>query len=313
VSGALPLRRPGLGIALMLLATVCFASLDNTVRYLGGTVPVLALLWVRYLCQALVMAGWLLRPGSDGFRTAHPKFQAMRGALLLTTSALSFTGVQYMQVAEYTAINMLAPVLVTLLAAWLLKEQVSPLRWALVVGCFGGALIVIRPGSGIMGWPVVFPLAAAASYAVFQVLTSKLSSLESPTTTHFYTGAIGVALLTPLLLLHPELRWDYFSQLPPTTLGLMLMAGMFGTTGHMLLILALGLAAASTLMPFIYAQIAVAAAIGWLVFDHLPDGWSWVGMAVVAACGAATVWLNVREAAARRQPTSTVQADTLGD
>jgi drug/metabolite transporter (DMT)-like permease len=77
--------------------------------------------------------------------------------------------------------------------------------------------------------------------------------------------------------------------------------------------LALGLAAASTLMPFIYAQIAVAAAIGWLVFDHLPDGWSWVGMAVVAACGAATVWLNVREAAAQRRPTSTVQADTLGD
>ncbi|MEY2893142.1 MAG: hypothetical protein RJA98_3050 [Pseudomonadota bacterium] len=313
MSGALPLRRPGLGIALMLLATVCFASLDNTVRYLGGTVPVLVLLWVRYLCQALVMAGWLLRPSSDGFRSAHPKFQFMRGVLLLATSALSFTGVQYMQVAEYTAINMLAPVVVTLLAAWLLKEQVSPVRWALVVGCFAGALIVIRPGSGIMGWPVVFPLAAAVSYAVFQVLTSKLSQLESPTATHFYTGAVGVALLTPLLLLHPELRGSYFSQLPAATWGLMLMAGMLGTVGHMLLILALGLAAASTLMPFIYAQIAVAAAIGWLVFDHLPDGWSWVGMAVVAACGAATVWLNVREAAAQRRPTSTVQADTLGD
>ena len=60
-----------------------------------------------------------------------------------------------------------------LLAAWFLHEPVSPLRWALVCGGFVGALIVIRPGSGLFGWAVLFPLAGAFTYAAFQVLTSK--------------------------------------------------------------------------------------------------------------------------------------------
>jgi drug/metabolite transporter (DMT)-like permease len=65
-------------------------------------------------------------------------------------------------------------------------------------------------------------------------------------------------------------------------------------------------------MPFVYTQIAVAAAVSWLVFRHAPDAWGWAGMGVVALCGAASAWLNVRQAAAR-QPVSAVAADTMAD
>ena len=34
---------------------------------------------------------------------------------------------------------------------------------------------------------------------------------------------------------------------------------------------------------------------GWLVFSHVPDGWSFIGMALIAACGAAGAWLTVQE------------------
>ena len=68
----------------------------------------------------------------------------------------------------------------------------------------------------------------------------------------------------------------------------------------------------ATLMPFIYAQIGSRAALGGLVFAHVPDVWALVGMAVIAACGAASAWLNVR-AHARRAPASVVAADTMGD
>jgi hypothetical protein len=54
---------------------------------------------------------------------AHPRFQLLRGSALLATSAYSFYGVQYMPVPEFTAINLLTPVLATLLAAWLLLRQ----------------------------------------------------------------------------------------------------------------------------------------------------------------------------------------------
>lgn len=303
-------HNPTLGITLILLMAGCFATMDTSIKYLGAFVPVLLIMWGRYLTQTLVMTVWLLRSKTSTFRAAHPKFQLLRGILLLLTSSASFYGVQYLPVAEFTAINMLTPVIVTLLAGWVLHEKVSPLRWALVCGGFAGALIVIRPGSGMFGWAVILPLAGAVSYASFQVLTSKLAALESPFTTHFYTGLTGTAVLTPLLLSSPI---DIAGTLQAATAGhlaLMLGIGLLGTTGHLLLILALGLAPTSTLMPFVYTQIAFAAAVSYAVLGHAPDPWGWAGMGVVAVCGAASAWLNVRKASV---PSSPVAADTIAD
>jgi drug/metabolite transporter (DMT)-like permease len=221
-----------------------------------------------------------------------------------------------MPVAEFTAIFMLTPVLVTLLAAWLLRERVSALRWALVFGGFAGALAIVRPGSGLFGWAVLFPLTGALCYASFQVLTSKLSALESPYTTHFYTGAVGTLLVTPVLLAAVAVDAvdvpAVLHSASPRLLALVLAVGLLGTIGHLLLILALGMAPTATLMPFTYTQIGIAAGVGWLVFAHVPDGWAQVGMAVLAASGASSAWLNVREAAALR-PISPVAADTMAD
>jgi drug/metabolite transporter (DMT)-like permease len=310
----LPVQRPGLGVLLIVSAAVCFATMDNLTRRLGLLLPVLLILSARYAFQAVVMGVWLAFSRRHRLRSAHPRFQLLRGSLLLVTSAMSFWGVQYMPVPEFTAINMLTPVLVTLLAAWLLKESVSPLRWALVVGGFAGALVVMRPGSGLFGWAVLFPLLGACTYASFQVLTSRLAALESPFTTHFWTGAVGTALLLPVVALSGIDVAGVLAAAAPSTLALLLAIGFLGTFGHLLLILALGMAPAATLMPFVYVQIAAAALLGWLMFDQLPDFWAWVGMAIVTVCGATSVWLNLRGAAAQaRRADTAVAADTIAD
>ncbi len=309
-----PSTRPGLGVLLIIGAALCFATMDTTTRRLGAFLPVLLLLTARYAIQATVMAVWLSSSRVHRMRSAHPRFQLLRGALLLATSAMSFYGVQHMPVPEFTAINMLTPVLVTLLAAWLLKEGVSALRWALVAGGFVGALVIIRPGSGLFGWAVLFPLAGAVTYAAFQVLTSRLAALENPFTTHFWTGAVGTAILVPLLAASAIDVPATLAAASAQQLLAMGLTGALGTGGHLLLILSLGMARASTLMPFMYVQIAGAAVAGWLVFGQLPDLWGWVGMAIVTACGATTAWLNLRgAAAARRRADAPVAADTLAD
>jgi drug/metabolite transporter (DMT)-like permease len=296
--------RPALGITLIVLAVACFAAMDTTIRALGATLPVLLMLTGRYVFQATLMALWLGTSRRHGFAAAHPRFQLLRGALLLATSALSFFGLQHLPVPEFTAINMLTPVLVTLLAAGVLKERVSALRWALVCCAFAGALIVIRPGSGLFGWAVLFPLAGAFTYAGFQVLTSRLAGADDPFTTHFWTGFVGSAVLVPLLLAGPV---DVAGTLARVGWGAgwLLVIGALGTFGHLMLIVALGVAPTATLMPFAYAQIAVAALLGWLVFRHLPDGWALAGMAVIAACGAASAWLNVVRRTPPRMVTTT--------
>jgi len=313
VSAERAAAHPLAGVLLIVTMGAAFAGLDTGVRWLGATMPVLLILAWRYATQAVVMATWLLIDRRHGFRPAHPRFQLLRGSLLLATSGFSFFGLQHMPVAEFTAINMLTPVLVTLLAAWLLRERVTPGRWALVGLAFGGALVVIRPGSGLFGWAVLFPLACACTYAAFQVLTSRLSSLEDPLTTHFWTGLVGAAIVLPVLLASGT---DIGAALGAATTrqwAVLVAVGLLGTGGHLLLILAFRLAPASTLMPFVYTQIGSATLAGWWVFDRLPDAAAWAGMAVIAVSGAATAWLNVRAADPRRRPTSAVAADTIAD
>ena len=297
-------QRPLLGVMLILLMAMCFSTLDTTAKYVGQTLPVLLVLWARYSVQALIMAAWLgvraLRGGGNLFATAHPRFQVLRGALLLLTSALLFFGIQYMPVAEFTAVGMLTPVLVTLLAATLLHERVSAFRALLVVGGFAGALIVVRPGSGLFGWVALFPLAMALVYATFQLLTRRLSGVEHPLTTHFYTGFVGTLIVSSILLLSSVDAGPLLAAAPASTWALLLLAGCAGTAGHLCLIVALGVAPMPVLMPFTYVQIAFASFTGWLAFGHVPDGWAFVGMAVVAACGGVSVWLNLRERAPAR-------------
>jgi drug/metabolite transporter (DMT)-like permease len=306
------------GVLLILLAAACFASLDSTARGLSlpegrWGVPVLLIMTLRYTVQAGVMAVVLAPRGRAGFASAHPRFQCLRGGLLLATSFCSFFAVRFMPVPEYTAINMLTPLLVTVLAATVLRESVSSLRWALVFGGFAGALVVIRPGSGTFGWVVALPLMGAVAYASFQVLTSRLAGAESPLTTHFWTGLVGSVVLWPVLAVAAasqglDASTVLLHRLPASAWALMGLCGLFGTAGHLFLILALGKARTATLMPFVYVQIAFAALIAYVAFDHLPDHWAWVGMAVIATCGAASAALNMRRPGAA---TPTAAVDVL--
>lgn len=309
-----PASRPALGVLLIVVMAACFATMDTTIKVLGAWLPVLLMLWLRYAFQAVAMLLWLgSSRGRAGFRCAHPRFQVLRGLLLLATSAMSFFSVQYLPVAEYTAITMLTPVIVTLLSGVVLHEPVSRARWALVLGGFAGALVVIRPGSGLFGWAVMLPLVGACAYAGFQLLTRRLAGVEDPYSTHFYTGLTGTVLLSLALLASPIDIAATLAAQPAWRLGLMAMVGALGTLGHLLLILALGMGRPASLMPFLYSQIAFATGVGYLWLGAAPDGTGVAGMAIIAGCGAASVWLNFREAEGKREPVSVLSADTIAD
>ena len=106
------------GIALLIAAVACFAVLDTTTKVVSLSVPILMAMWFRYAFQAVATTlavlpkrGWSLPP------TAHPKFHCLRGILLVTSSALAFFSLKYMPVGEFTAIIMITPLIMTLLAS----------------------------------------------------------------------------------------------------------------------------------------------------------------------------------------------------
>ena len=285
------------GIVFAITAVACFATLDTTTKFVAASVPVLMALWFRYAFQAVATTLVVLpRMGLRVLRTEHPKFQFLRGLLLFLSSVFAFFSLKYMPVGEFTAIIMITPLLITLLAITSLGEKVSPMRWALVSGGFVGTLIIIRPGSEAFDWTMLLPLGLVASNAWFQVLTSKLARTEAPMTMHFYTGWVGTLLASTLLPFFwtPIDSWVLW--------GGMVLMGTAGSVGHFLLILAYARAPAATLTPYLYAQIGFAMLGGWLVFSHVPDGWSILGMGLIAVCGAAGAWLTVLESRVRVQP-----------
>ena len=294
------MSRPGsalTGIALVTTAMAFFATLDTITKFISGSVPLLMALWFRYVFQALATtAAMLPARGLTIFRTQHPKFQCLRGLLLMTSSALAFFSLKYMPVAEFTAIVMITPLVITLLAATALKEKVSPLRWLLVVGGFAGTLVIIRPGGESFTWAMLLPIGLIGSNAWFQVLTSKLAKTEDPFTMHFYSGWVGT-LIASLALPFVWASLDAWQ----LWLGLVMM-GVLGTVGHFMLILAYARTPAATLTPFLYGQIGFAMLAGWLAFSHVPDRWSLAGIALVTVCGAAGAWLTLREARAAPAP-----------
>jgi drug/metabolite transporter (DMT)-like permease len=254
-------------------------------------------LWFRYLIQALFSTVFFLpKRGMSLFKTEHPKFQMVRGALLFSSSLCAFFGLKYLPVGEFTAIASITPLVVTLMAALSLGEKVRKLRWALVLGAFAGTMVIVRPGSQHFDWVLIFPLVLILTNSGFQLLTSRMARTEDPVTMNVLTGWVGTALGAFLLPFVWELptEWFVWAQL--------LLMGSFATVGHYLLILAFSKAPATVLTPYFYTQIVFAMLGGWLIFDHIPDHWTLVGIGVVTLCGALGAWLTVRESRIQIMP-----------
>lgn len=284
-------------ILLVIAAVALFACFDTGVKAATAVASAGMVVWARYCFQVLFTGVTVLpRRGLALLRTQRPWLQLLRGLTLLSLSLLAFFSLKVMPVGEFTAIVMLTPLLITLLASWMLGERVAPLRWLLMGGGLAGALIVIRPHSDEFSWAMLLPLGLVVTNASFQIITSRLAKTEDPATTHFYTGLVGAVLTTALL------PWSW-QQLPPTVWALLLLLGALSSSGHFLLIMGYMRAKAATLTPFLYFQIVFATLGGWAFFGHAPDTMTLLGIAIITGCGVLGTWLTARESAvAARQP-----------
>ncbi len=278
------------GMAYALIAMACFAVLDTTNKFLIASVPLLMVLWFRYAFQAVTTTAVMWpRRGMTLFQTHSFKLQMLRGLLLLICSVLAFASLRRMPVAEFSAIAMLTPLVVTILARFVMKEKVSLLRWLFVIGGLCGALLIVRPGGSMDASSAWLPLVMVMSYACFQTLTSHMAKTESPVTMHIYTGWVGTAIASVMVLGAWTTELTHFQWL------LMCVVGLMGTLGHYLLIVAFSRAPASTVTPVLYSSIAFATFGGWLVFSHVPDQIAVLGMLLIAVCGLGAGWLSTRE------------------
>lgn len=270
------------GIAFFVAGVFLFACMDAIIKYLTAHYQPPLVVAVRYVVHCLLMVV-VLAPsqGRKLVQTHRTGMVLIRAACLAAGSLFFALALKRMPVAEASAILFLAPVLVMVIAGPMLQERVGWLGWVAVVVGFAGVLLIARPGAGLDATGVVLALCGAATTATYSLLSRLLASTENTLAMLFYTalvGAVAFGLAAP---------WFWGGERPTALLlVLFLSTGALGGVGHFLFTAAHRHAPASALAPLQYVQLLFAGLLGWLVFAHVPDALSILGMCVVAVAGA---------------------------
>lgn len=279
----------------MIAAAFMFAVMNAGIKLAAaeGLHP-FQIAFFRNAFALMFLLPWLARMGFDGLRTARLKVHLLRAVIGLIAMLCWFTAVVRMPMAEAVALNFTVPLFATAGAAFFLGETVRARRWTATIVGFLGVLIILRPGFVEFTPVMTLPIIAACFMAVTVLIVKSLSRTEEPMTVVLYMNL----LLTPLSLVPALFAWQ-----TPSLRALLLMAfvGACAVLAHIAFTRSFARADASAILPFDYARLPFVAAIGFLLFDETPDGWTWVGAAVIAA---AAVYIAHRETrVARERPT----------
>lgn len=269
---------------LIVAALLCFTLIDAIIKLLTQRYPVPLLVWARWGVQVVALLLWLVPAmGTQLLRSRELPLQLARGVLLLGASLCFFNALKFLPLAEVTALTYLSPMLVALLSAVFLRERLTALRVAMIAAGLLGMLLIVRPGGEVFHGAALLALAAAGLNAAFQILTRKLAA-EDARVTLVYPAIVGTVLMsfaTPWTGIEQAIPW--------VDVALIVVAGLIGTFGHFLFILAFQRAPASGLTPFTYVQLVWATVVGWAIFGRLPDAFALAGMLVIAGSGLAVV------------------------
>ena len=284
------MRTKTLPILLMIGAVFCFASMDATAKYLMKEIGPAQTIWARYTVQAILVTVLILPKINIYGRTKYPKLQFLRSVALMMATTLFFIAFSRLGLAEASAIFNISPVLITLGAFLFLREQIGPRRVIGILVSLLGALIIIRPGSGVFTIYAILPLGAAIFYSTYSLATRFVGTDESPWTSLFYSAIFGAICYSIYIVFN----WNPMSN---NALLLTTIIGLFGTAGHLCLIRALTLGEASLVAPFSYTNLLFMTIWGFVLFGNFPDFWTIVGAVIIVAAG---IYVWVRDRAVRQ-------------
>ena len=216
----------------MSITFFCFAVLDCGAKWLVQTLPVMQVVWLRFLFHA-VFSTALLAPkfGAGILRTRRPKLQFLRAIFLPVMTGLNFWTLQYLQLAETGSIQFSVPIIIALITSPMLGEPMDRTRWGAIAVGFLGVLVIVRPGMQGFHPALLLSIINAVLYALFNLMTRQLAAHDSPETTQFFSSVGATLAITPFALA----AW----QAPPGALQLaiLVLIGISGGLGHYLLAL----------------------------------------------------------------------------
>ena len=275
-----------LGILLMIITTIVFASQDGLSKYLATEYNVYMVVMIRYwFFAAFVISMSSRRTGGIKrvAKTKSPILQIFRSLILVAEMCITILAFTLLGLAETHAIFASYPLIIAMLSGPILGEYVGWRRWLAICVGFIGILIILNPGNGIFSPYALVPLAGAILFAIYGLLTRYVGQYDDSSTSFYWTGVVGSIAMTVIGLNF----WDPVSR---SDWSVMLLLSASGVVGHYLLIKCYEVAEASAVQPFAYLQLIWASMIGIIIFGEQITTNVLIGACIIVGAGLFALW-----------------------
>ncbi len=280
-------RPPASGVLIASLAMLMLPGLDVIAKSLTDELPIMQISAGRFVFQLIILflvaqaTGWKMR-----IEWRRPQM-LLPGVMLALATLFIFAAYKHLPVAEALAIFFVEPLILTLFAARFLGERIG---WRSVAAClagFAGTILVIQPNFVEVGWPAVFPLGTAVSFAVYMVLLRRHASRHSTFVIQSHVAVGATMVLAVAISAGWALGVESLTPEIPTPNQLLRLAllGAVATLGHAMISVALRRTTASSVAPLQYLEISSATVLGWWIFGDFPDALAWTGIAIIVGSG----------------------------
>ncbi|MEY3474235.1 MAG: hypothetical protein RL087_693 [Pseudomonadota bacterium] len=267
-------------IRLMIGAMTAFTLNDTLVKLASETLPTGQIIFLRGLmATALVLLALRLSGAVIAPRRLASGWVAVRGLIDAVATFVFLVSLFHLPLATATAINMVTPLVIAAMAAWWLRERVSPGRWLLIAAGFGGVLLIIQPGvEGFNGWAWLC-LAGTLATASRDIVTRRIPP-DMP--------SIGITLATAVAvtgLAGGVMLFEGWKAMTLREWALLAGAATFLAMGYQLIIRATRSGDISAVAPFRYVCLLIALSLGWALWGHVPNAMAWAGIVLVTGAG----------------------------
>lgn len=278
------------GIILVAISGVLFAGLNVATFFPAHELNSYMMAFCRYLFGAIFLLPIFWRKGLVApFRTDRIGLHAIRGALHSGGMQLWFIALPLITLADLTALSFTGPIFITLGAALFLGEDVRLRRWMAVLVGFAGAMLIVRPGFTELGIGVLAALASTPLFSTSNLMAKALAHTDDADTIVIWQSVFIVICATPFAILFWQTpSWEH--------VGWFLLAGLFGTVGHLVMQYGYQVAEISAVQPIGFLSLIWNTLFGFLLFSQQPSVWTFLGATVIFA---SAMYISHREAVRR--------------
>jgi S-adenosylmethionine uptake transporter len=252
------------------------------VKAQGVTYPAFQLVFIRAMIGLIFILPLIWRHRGEMARVKYPwrnLFRICCNAIALTSN---FVAITLLPLATVNAVGFSRPLVTMAMAVVFLGEKVSRYRWVGACLAFVGVLVVIGPGGAEINAGVLVVLVSVVFGALAVIQTRALRQENTTVMMVFYT--VGLAAITAV----PAI-WTWKPVMPLDWVAL-LAIGLLAQMGQYCFLRAYRIADASVLAPVGYLSILFVTAVGYFLFDEVPEARVVLGIAIILVSLQATAF-----------------------